>query len=103
MRVADRTAGAPFRANLFQVNLFVQDFEQSLHFYRDRLGLELIDIDPGPPSIPLVNWVSLSAGSIIVELFDAKSSERSISEGESRPGRIELAFIVDDVAAGDHT
>jgi catechol 2,3-dioxygenase-like lactoylglutathione lyase family enzyme len=82
--------------NLFQVNLFVSDFEEALRFYRDRLGLEVLDVDPGPPSVPLVNWASLSAGSVILELFDAGSFGRG-SHGASRRDTVELAFIVDDV------
>jgi len=82
--------------NLFQVNLFVSDFEEALRFYRDRLGLQVHDIDPGPPSVPLVNWASLSAGRVILELFDAKSFGRDSPRGSGRAA-IELAFIVDDV------
>ena len=34
--------------NLFQVNLFVNDFSSMLRFYRDALGFETNDIEPGP-------------------------------------------------------
>ena len=86
----------PIRMNLFQVNLFVRDFKRSLHFYRDQLGFTVIDINPGPEHVPLVNWVSLSAGSVMLELFDATSAGRASAEQRSDPP-IELAFIVDDV------
>jgi catechol 2,3-dioxygenase-like lactoylglutathione lyase family enzyme len=82
--------------NLFQVNLFVSDFEEALRFYRDRLGLQVLDVDPGPPSVPLVNWASLSAGSVILELFDAGSFGRGSHTASARD-TVELAFIVDDV------
>jgi len=42
--------------NLFQVNLFVKSFPEMLRFYRNTLGFEVNDIEPGPPSVPLVNW-----------------------------------------------
>ncbi len=86
----------PLSLNLFQVNLFVCDFQQSLRFYRDRLGLEVLEIDPGPLHLPLVNWVSLSAGSVILEIFDAQSAGRSVAAASGR-GTVELAFLVGDV------
>jgi catechol 2,3-dioxygenase-like lactoylglutathione lyase family enzyme len=82
--------------NLFQINLFVSDFNEALCFYRDRLGLQVLDIDPGPPSVPFVNWASLSAGGVILELFDARSFGRGSPRGSGRDA-IELAFIVDNV------
>ena len=42
-----------------------------LHLYRDQLGFEVNDIDPGPPSKPLLNRASLRTGDVILELFDA--------------------------------
>ena len=35
--------------NLFQVNLFVDDFPAMLRFYRDALGFETHHLEPGPP------------------------------------------------------
>jgi catechol 2,3-dioxygenase-like lactoylglutathione lyase family enzyme len=83
--------------NLFQVNLLVEDFPEMLHFYRDKLGFETNDIDPGPPAVPLVNWASLRTGSAILELFDvAAYGNREQLRGAGREA-IELCFIVDDV------
>ena len=48
--------------NLSQVNLFVEDFTTMLRFYRDALGFQTNEMDPGPPSIPMVNWASLRTG-----------------------------------------
>jgi hypothetical protein len=48
--------------NLFQVNLFVDDFPSMLGFYRDVLGFETNDIEPGPPCVQVVNWASLLSG-----------------------------------------
>jgi catechol 2,3-dioxygenase-like lactoylglutathione lyase family enzyme len=82
--------------NLLQINLFVEDFGRMLHFYRDQLGFEVNDIDPGPPSNPLVNWVSLNTGAVILELFDASVFGRGPTGAAGREA-IELAFIVDSV------
>jgi catechol 2,3-dioxygenase-like lactoylglutathione lyase family enzyme len=57
--------------NLFQVNLFVDDFAAMLAFYRDALGFDVTDVDSGPPCIPMVNWASLRTGTLTIELFDA--------------------------------
>ena len=82
--------------NLFQVNLFCNDFPRMLRFYRDQLGFEVLPVDPGPPSTPLVNWASLSAGSVIIELFDASTLAGARVPTDGREA-IELALIVDDV------
>lgn len=87
----------PLAVNLFQINLFVEDFDRMLRFYRDQLGFEVNDIDPGPPSKPLVNWASLRTGAVTLELFDAYAFGRQPAAGEGGSGAIELAFLVDDV------
>jgi catechol 2,3-dioxygenase-like lactoylglutathione lyase family enzyme len=84
--------------NLFQVNLFVEDFPAMLRFYRDKLGFEANDIEPGSPAIPLVNWASLRTGSAVLELFDAATyGQRERLHNTAREA-VELCFIVDDVA-----
>jgi catechol 2,3-dioxygenase-like lactoylglutathione lyase family enzyme len=84
--------------HLAQLNLFVEDFPVMLAFYRDQLGCQVIDITPGPPAVPLVNWVSFVAGNMILELFDASAYGRDVAQfGASGQGAIELCFIVDDV------
>ena len=83
--------------NLSQVNLFVEDFPKMLGFYRDALGLDVNDIDPGPPSVPMVNWVSLRAGSINIELFDAATSWDIRLLATPNRDAAQLCFLVDDV------
>ena len=83
--------------NLFQVNLFVNDFASMLRFYRDALGFETNDIDPGPPCVPMVNWASLLSGSVIIELFDAKTSWDAGLVRAANRDALQLCFIVDDV------
>ncbi|MEX0666401.1 MAG: VOC family protein [Acidimicrobiia bacterium] len=82
------------------MNLFVEDFPAMLAFYRDQLGCEIIDIEPGPPAVPLVNWASMVAGNMILELFDAVAYCRDVDElrADARSA-IELCFLVDDVDA----
>ena len=85
--------------NLFQVNLFVRDFPAMLVFYRDRLGFATNDIEPGPPCVPGVNWVSLLTGSVTIELFDASVFwDPALVQSPNRHA-VQLCFIVDDVSA----
>jgi catechol 2,3-dioxygenase-like lactoylglutathione lyase family enzyme len=82
---------------LFQVNLLVEDFPTMLAFYRDRLGFPTIDIDPGPPAEPMVNWASFDTGHAIIELFDvATYGNRHELLGTNRQA-VQLCFLVDDV------
>jgi catechol 2,3-dioxygenase-like lactoylglutathione lyase family enzyme len=84
--------------NLFQVNLFVDDFPAMLSFYRDALGFEVTEIDPGAPCIPMVNWASLRTGMLTIELFDAATFwDRQLLRDANRDA-LQLCFIVDDVA-----
>lgn len=84
--------------NLVQVNLFVNDLQEMLAFYRDTLGFSTNDLEPGPPCVPLVNWASLSSGALTIELFDGASFwDQSLLNGANRHA-IQLCFIVDDVS-----
>ena len=83
--------------NLFQVNLFVEDFASMLRFYRDALGFQTNDIDPGPPSIPMVNWASLRTGSVSIELFDAQTFWDSSLLQRANRDAAQLCFVVDSV------
>jgi catechol 2,3-dioxygenase-like lactoylglutathione lyase family enzyme len=83
--------------NLSQVNLFVKSFPVMLRFYRDTLGFELNDIEPGPPSVPLVNWASLRTGSVVLELFDATVFWDSTLLPDTNRNAMQLCFIVENV------
>jgi catechol 2,3-dioxygenase-like lactoylglutathione lyase family enzyme len=95
MRDTERRAAATM--NLFQVNLMVENFPEMLGFYRDQLGFAVIDIDPGPPAMPLVNWASLQTGSAILELFDVATYGDPNKLRDSARDVVQLCFIVDDV------
>jgi catechol 2,3-dioxygenase-like lactoylglutathione lyase family enzyme len=79
------------------VNLFEDDFQTILSFYRDALGFEATEVDPGAPSNPKVNWVSLRTGVVTIELFDGKTFwDSKLLRGANRDA-LQLCFIVDDV------
>ncbi len=84
--------------NLCQVNLFVEDFATMLSFYRDALGFQTNEIDPGPPSIPMVNWVSLRSGNASIELFDAQTFWDSSLLRRANRDTTQLCFTVESVA-----
>ena len=85
--------------NLSQVNLFVADFPAMLRFYRDVLGFEANDIEPGPPCVPMVNWASLRTGDVSIELFDAQTFwDPRLLQRANRDGT-QLCFIVTAVAS----
>jgi len=83
--------------NLGAVLIYADDFETMLAFYRDRLGLEVIAINPGPEYTEGVDFVFLDAGGPGVEIFD-----RSVHPAElptSLGGSVRAAFQVDDLDA----
>ena len=83
--------------NLFQVNLFVENFSSMLRYYRDVLGFPTNDIDPGPPSIPMVNWASLRTGDVSIELFDATTFWDTSLLSRTNRDAAQLCFMVDNV------
>ena len=82
---------------LFQVNLLVSDFPAMVAFYRDQLGFPTIDIDPGPPAEPMVNWASFDTGHAILEIFDASTYGDPRGLGDANRQAVQLCFLVDDV------
>ncbi len=83
--------------NLGAVLLYADDFEAMLAFYRDVLGLEVIEINPGPEYDEGVDFVFLDAGGPGVEIFD-----RSVHPAElpmAVGGSVRAAFQVDDLNA----
>jgi catechol 2,3-dioxygenase-like lactoylglutathione lyase family enzyme len=83
--------------NLFQVNLFVIDFATMLSFYRDTLGFETTDVDPGAPCVPMVNWASLRTGGVTIELFDAATFWDSTLLRSTNRDAVQMCFVVSDV------
>ena len=84
---------------LFQVNLLVEDFSAMVAFYRDQLGFRTLDIDPGPPAEPMVNWASFDTGHAILELFDVGTYGDRAQLADSNRVAVQLCFLVDDIDA----
>jgi methylmalonyl-CoA/ethylmalonyl-CoA epimerase len=80
-----------------RVALTVDDFEQALAFYRDSLGLPVLDMWVAPGS----QGVLLDAGRATLELFDEGQASMvdEIEVGRRVAGRVRLALRVDDSAA----
>ena len=83
--------------NLGAVALYAEDFEAMLAFYRDDLGLDVVEINAGPEYDEGVDFVYMDAGGPGVEIFD-----RSVHPAElpmSVGGSVRAAFQVDDLNA----
>lgn len=81
--------------NLGAVLLYADDFEAMLAFYRDVLGLKVLEINPGPEYDEGVDFVYLDAGGPGVEIFD-----RSVHPAElpmTVGGSVRTGFQVDDL------
>jgi lactoylglutathione lyase len=77
-----------------QVVLTVTDYEQALAFYRDGLGLEVLEswqVEGG-------RGVILEAGRATLELLSVEETERvdGIEVGEPASGHVRFALEVDD-------
>ena len=80
--------------NQFRVALTTEDFERSLAFYRDGLGL-----DPGELWTDNGRGQMLFAGRATLEIFDPDYADGvdQIEVGERVSGQIRFAFEVPDV------
>jgi lactoylglutathione lyase len=85
------TSGSPVRE--LRVALTVDDYEQALSFYRDALGLPVVD-DWG-------NGAVLDAGRATLEVLSRPAAEHAdeVEVGERVTGPVRLALEVDDSAA----
>lgn len=83
--------------NLGAVLLYADDFEAMLAFYRDVLGLRVLEINPGPEYDEGVDFVYLDAGGPGVEIFDRSvhPTELPMTVG----GSVASGFNVDDLEA----
>ncbi|MCE2530252.1 MAG: VOC family protein [Acidimicrobiia bacterium] len=81
--------------NLGAVLLYADDFEAMMAFYRDVLGLKVVEINPGPEYDEGVDFVYFDAGGPGVEIFD-----RSVHPPElpmAVGGSVRAGFQVDDL------
>jgi predicted enzyme related to lactoylglutathione lyase len=79
--------------------LYVEDFPTMFAFYRDVLGLEVTDVDPGPGHRPGVDWVQLAGEGGTIELFDHARFAKSREFPLPRRNGVVITFEVDDVDA----
>jgi catechol 2,3-dioxygenase-like lactoylglutathione lyase family enzyme len=80
-----------------RVALTVDDFEAAVAFYRDALGMQMLEMWNAPGA----NGVLLEAGRATLELFDAGQAAAidEIEVGDRVAGPVRLALEVDDSAA----
>lgn len=80
-----------------RVALTVDDFDEALAFYRDALGLPVLDMWVAPGS----KGVLLDAGRATLELFDEGQAAMvdELEVGRRVAGPVRLALRVDDSAA----
>jgi methylmalonyl-CoA/ethylmalonyl-CoA epimerase len=76
--------------------LTVQNFDEALAFYRDALGLEVLDMWQAPDS----NGALLSAGRATLELFDEGQARMvdQLEVGRRVAGPVRIALEVEDSA-----
>ena len=70
-----------------------------LAFYRDVLGFEVTDEDPGPGHRPGVDWVQLAGDGGTIELFDHAVFGKARSFPLPRRNASVVTFRVEDVDA----
>ena len=80
-----------------RIALTVENFEEAVAFYRDTLGMEMVEMWNAPGA----NGVLLDAGRATLELFDAGQAAAvdEIEVGRRVSGPVRFAIRVDDSAA----
>jgi catechol 2,3-dioxygenase-like lactoylglutathione lyase family enzyme len=80
-----------------RIALTVENFEEAVAFYRDTLGMEMLEMWNAPGA----NGVLLDAGRATLELFDAGQAAAvdEIEVGRRVSGPVRFAIRVDDSAA----
>ena len=78
------------------VMLYVDDFDTALEFYRDTVGLDVADIDPGAGYQPLVDFAFLTSDGAALEIFDRATHGSGITDDDA--GRVHIGLEVADLA-----
>jgi catechol 2,3-dioxygenase-like lactoylglutathione lyase family enzyme len=83
--------------NELRIALTVENFDEAVAFYRDTLGMEMLEMWNAPGA----NGVLLEAGRATLELFDAGQAAAvdEIEVGRRVSGPVRFALRVDDSAA----
>ena len=78
------------------VMLYVDDFDTALELYRDTVGLDVADIDPGAGYQPLVDFAFLTSDRAVLEIFDRSTHGSGIMDDEA--GREHIGLEAADLA-----
>ena len=79
------------------VLIYAEDFEAIVSFYRDDLGLETVEIDPGDEYEEGVDFTFFDAGGAGVEIFDRAVHPPDLPS--STGGAVRAGFQADDLDA----
>ena len=79
------------------VLIYAEDFEAMVSFYRDDLGLEAVEIDPGDEYEEGVDFTFFDAGGAGVEIFDRAVHPPDLPS--STGGAVRAGFQADDLDA----
>jgi predicted enzyme related to lactoylglutathione lyase len=79
--------------------IYAEDFPTMLAFYRDVLGLDVTDVDPGPGHRPGIDWVQLQGDGGTIELFDHSVFGLAREFPLPRKNGVVITFHVEDVEA----
>jgi predicted enzyme related to lactoylglutathione lyase len=80
--------------------IYAENFPAMLAFYRDVLGLEIADVDPGEGHRVGVDWVQFASGdSGKIELFDHAVFGTQLELPLPRTNASVITFEVDDLDA----
>src|SRR2546423_2662241 len=92
-----KTVVQPSMVNELRIALTVESFEEALAFYRDALGLEVLELWQTPGSTGAL----LAAGRATLELFDEGQAcmVDELEVGRRVAGPVRIAFDVEDSAA----
>ncbi|MDE0138102.1 MAG: VOC family protein [bacterium] len=78
------------------VMLYVDDSDTALELYRNTVGLDVADIDPGAGYQPLVDFACLTSDRAALEILDRATHGSGITDDEA--GRVHIGLAVADLA-----
>ena len=81
------------------VLIFTREFDKTVKFYRDVLGLTVKDIDPGAGYRPSVDFQAFDTGEAVLEVFDERVHAGQLGDIGRIQGRVVTALGVADLKA----
>ena len=85
--------------NVGGVLIFTREFDKTVKFYRDVLGLTVKDIDPGAGYRPSVDFQAFDTGEAVLEVFDERVHAGQLGDLKRIQGRVVTAVGVADLKA----